>query len=164
MKKINIILVTALFILLNESCKKDEEPNVQTPIVTKSFVAYVDGAQFMPVINSVYIDTVSDGIYLVQYLIAPVGNKNITIQFTGQNTGNYQLTGGSSGLEVGTYNIGLDSNWICTASAGGGNIVITKYDRVNNKISGTFSFKAKIFGTNNIKNITNGEFNDVEIR
>jgi Family of unknown function (DUF6252) len=162
-----ISLTSILFtLLISQSCKKEESTPTPTPTPTesKTFITYVDGVKFEPNISNVYIDTNRDGNYLVKELIAEIGNKFITLQFTAQQPGVYTLTGGISGYDVGTYNVGLDSNWICTGSAGGGNLTITKYDVVNNKFSGNFFFKAKIFGTNNIKNITKGTFTDVEIR
>lgn len=162
------IKISTLFIalLVINSCKKEETPTPTTPTPTdyKSYIAYIDGNKFQPIKSDVYIDTNRDGNILVKQLIAEIGNKSIVLQFTGETPGTYTLAGGSSGYEVGTYNVGLDSNWICTGSSGGGNLIITKYDKLNNKVSGTFNFKAKMFGTSSIKNITNGEFFDVEIR
>lgn len=165
MKKLTLLIAFSCLLLLIQSCEKvDTGGGQQTPTETKSFVAYIDGVKFSPNISNVYIDTVRDGNYLIKTLIAEIGNKSISVQFTSNITGSFALTGGASGYDVGRYDVGADSSWVCTSSVGGGNLVISKYDKTNNKISGTFNFKAKIFGSSNIKNITNGEFFDVEIR
>ena len=165
MKKLNLLFIVFAIFMISQSCKKEETGGqTPTPTETKSFVAYIDGVKFSPAIANVYIDTVRDGNYLIKTLIAEIGNKSISVQFTSNITGSFALTGGASGYDVGRYDVGADSSWVCTSSVGGGNLVISKYDKTNNKISGTFNFKAKIFGSSNIKNITNGEFFDVEIR
>lgn len=165
MKKSNLLLFVIVFLMITQSCKKEETGGqTPTPTETKSFVAYIDGVKFSPNIANVYIDTVRDGNYLIKTLVAEIGNKSISVQFTSNITGSFALTGGASGYDVGLYDVGADSSWVCTSSVGGGNLVISKYDKTNNKISGVFYFKAKIFGSNNIKNITNGEFFDVGIR
>lgn len=166
MKRAFTIITLLITIVIIQSCKKEDTTTTPTPNPTesKTFFAEIDEINFQPNINNVYIDTNRDGNYLIKELIAEIGNKSISIQFTAQQPGVYTLTGGVSGYDVGSYNVGVDSSWICTGSAGGGNLTITKYDLANNKISGSFFFKARIFGTNNIKNITNGTFTDVEIR
>lgn len=166
MKKLMKLGAISLTFFFLQSCTKEDDstPNTPDPNETKSYVAYVDGIKFQPPIANVYIDTNRDGNLLVKQLIASVDGKSIKIQFLGEMPGVYPLTGGTTGYENASYSVGADSNWVCTASAGGGNLVITKYDKPNNKISGTFNFKGKIFGTSNIKNITEGVFFDVEIR
>jgi hypothetical protein len=165
MKKSNLLLFVIVFLMIMQSCKKEETGGqTPTPTETKSFVAYIDGVKFSPNIANVYIDTIRDGNYLIKTLTAEIGDRSIAIQFTSNITGSFALTGGTSGYDVGKYYVGSDSSWICTSSVGGGNLVISKHDKANNKISGTFNFKAKIFGSSNIKNITNGEFFDVGIR
>lgn len=161
--RLSTILILTTFLM---SCKKEETPLPTFPKNTdyKSFIGYIDGLKFQPINENVYIDTNRDGNVLIKRLIATIDNKAIIIQFTAEQTGSYTLTGGTTGYDNGTYNVGLDSSWVCTTSAGGGNLVITKYDKENNKISGTYNFKAKMFGTSSVKNITNGAFFDIEIR
>ncbi len=166
MKQLMKLAMICFTVSLMQSCSKEDDstPNTPSPNETKSYVAYVDGIKFQPAIANVYIDTNRDGSLLVKQLIASVDGKSIKIQFLGEMPGVYPLTGGNTGYENASYTVGADSNWVCTASAGGGNLVITKYDKPNNKVSGTFNFTGKFFGTSNIKTITEWIFFDVEIR
>lgn len=166
MNKINLILFFAIVSTILISCGEDDKDTIPTPTTpVETFSAKINGVSYNPAIEDVYVDTLIDGGDYITQIIADKGTESIVLQFEGKIAGTYIQSGPTSNPnDVAIYYKGTDSAFVCTNSAGGGTLTITKYDVANNKVSGTFSFKGKTFGSSVIKTISEGTFENVNIQ
>lgn len=166
MMKINFALLLVVLVIVN-ACKKKDDPSTSvTPTVeTEKYSAKVNGIVYAPALENVYIDTFKSSGVLITQIIADKGEESIVLQFAGKTVGTYSQAGPMTNPQnVAIYYKGTDSAFICSNSSGGGSLVITKFDIGTGKVSGTFNFSADSFFGTDIKRITEGSFENVNIQ
>ena len=152
MRRIILVSMLSITLVFSMSCKKDDK----TATATASFSAKVNGtlwtaSNFLAGHQSLGNTSTVTG-------LGTTAAEMINIDFTGSGTGTYKMNDSNMGsVTIGSIN--------CTTFFSDppvGEIVITKYDAANSKISGTFSFKAEdMSGT--VYTITEGKFDNVEL-
>lgn len=146
------IYVIVVFTVIAGSCKKDSDDG--SPVAATKMGCKIDGAAW----NSVSRVT---QYYDNKFIITgtSMDGKVIIITIFGDTQGTYNLQVGE--LESGaTYSPSVLSSVIYASLSG--SVVLTKVDKDNKKISGTFQFTAaKANELTNQISITNGEFSDL---
>ncbi len=158
-----IILITAVVILLS-GCKKNDSPtSSQSNTNSQSLTCKVDGNDWTPnAPNSpVVAGYISGNLTLAATVVKGTTGEQMTIMVINlNNTGTFNL-----GYVVGnsyasfTRTASTSSETFMTDNSNTGTIQITKLDKTAKNITGTFTFKAKSMTGSNIVNITNGSFN-----
>jgi len=162
--KIKSILFLASVVFLG-ACSKSKTDNPNPATDKESFSVKINGVAFSPNVANVYVDTFMQSGKFITQIIAQEGDKSLVLQFNGSIPNTYTQSAPTDyPMDVAIYYIGTDSTFICSNSAGGGTLSISKYDKVNSKVSGTFSFKAEEFFSNDLKTFTEGNFENVNIQ
>jgi hypothetical protein len=175
------LIIVAFAAFMFTSCTKEVKslPGV-TENGANTFGAKVDGnfwgplklgiAQTTPILEARYADDNSVFIHARNFASSPnetemeIYLKNIKgpgVVYLNQNTGIYPNETASYAYFV-RRQITPKAEWITNAQLGGV-VNITKMDRVNRIISGTFEFQAASFNGNGPLNVTEGRF-DVKIQ
>lgn len=150
MKKLNLIFILLAILTLNNGCKKDKDEDENLPA---SFSVKVEGTLWTGNTYTAAHSTILNSTEIVAYGIS--NSEYIVLDINGSGTGTYAIddhnTG--SGLIGGTvFSTTFHNN-------PSGDIIITKYDESNGKISGTFSFVG--YGDSNVFTVTEGKFVNV---
>ena len=162
--KVKTILTLAIIVSL-ASCKKKSTDDPTPTSVSESFSVKINGVLFSPDVANVYVDTFTQSGKFITQIIADKGENSLVLQFNGKTANTYtQSAPNDHPMDVAIYYVGVDSTFICSNSAGGGTLNISKYDVANGKVSGTFSFKAESFFGNELKTFTEGKFENVNIQ
>lgn len=161
MKKVVLIFLLLVFFY---SCKKDNknEP-IPTPAPTSWLTASIGTYRnYNADLNQVFVDTFNiNNKKCVQIYSSDIEEYLLVLSFEGRDTGNYLLGKPYSNTTIGFSNPPpLSSIWKTILNSG--SIHITKYDTVNNKISGTFVGRLfRLEPPFDTLVINNGEFNDL---
>ncbi len=144
------VMVLAIIATFN-SCKKDSESN---PFGT--LTAKINGTDWK---SNARVSVLTNGILTITaYTGVVTGSGEVMIiTVNGDQTGNYQLNVLAGLVQCGaiykksTNATGPDMYESTTAK-----VIITEFDKVNKRLSGTFEYKA---GISDIKTVTEGSFN-----
>lgn len=152
-----LILVLIVFSVFTQSCKKDEKTT--TPFTpTTGITAKINGKSFTDdsTTEAFKNSTISTSIYAIN----TAGTSSIGIGFGAVSAGTFTIGSGNHGATYKAYDInGNDTIYSATQ----GTFIISKYDLINNKLSGTFSFTAKNSATGRTVSITEGVITDIPI-
>ncbi|HEX2935800.1 MAG TPA: DUF6252 family protein [Bacteroidales bacterium] len=153
MKELLIYVIVALTFIAG-SCKKDTNDD-GTPVATTKMSCKINGTTWSSITRvTQYYDN--------KFIISgtSMDGKVIIITILGDTQGTYNLQVGE--FESGaTYSPSALSPTDIYGSLSG-SVVLTKVDKINKKISGTFQFTAaKANDLTNQISITNGEFTDL---
>lgn len=156
MKKSILASLLAVALLITFGCKKDD------PVVSSGMTAKVAGTAWTAdVATCSYSQTMNlTQITGMKGLMA----ESIQLNFFGNTTGTYTVTDSEIGA-VGGYVLDATAEGFystISADAPSGQIIVTEYDKTNNKISGTFQFEAYNLNGGK-KSITEGKFTKVSI-
>lgn len=152
MKKTLFALAMIVLLLMNFSCKK-EDPND----AAASFSAKVQGTQWTAAtISSSHLT----GGNLTQIIAAgAMPSEQIALTFHGSGTGTFVM---DDDYNVCTAVIGDYTFTSMFSDSPDGEIIITRYDAANGKISGTFHFKGEDIDGNEFS-VTEGKFTNVDL-
>ena len=151
MKKISFVILMICMVLLTGSCKKDSNGNT-----IYKMSASIDGKQWTALLPG--------GVHSSGYLVitgTSITGETMIITAKGDNTGTYELSVLPPKADcLGTYKATLSASAADTYASTSGKIVLTKFDKTNNLVSGTFEFTLANTALAT-KQITLGTFNDV---
>jgi hypothetical protein len=151
MKKIILCTLLAAMLVFSFSCKKDSTETTAT-----SCSAMVEGTKWTAANTMVVHSTGGNTTQFLASGAAP--SEQIAIYFKGSGTGTFKFNDDNLGSVV----VG---NYVFTSLFSDtpvGEIVITKYDAANKKISGTFTFQGEdIDGV--VYHVTEGKFDNVTL-
>jgi|688.fasta_scaffold00911_40 hypothetical protein len=152
-----IILALVVFSVFAQSCKKDEKTtNPVTPTV--GITTKINGKSFTDdsTTEAFKNSTISTSIFAIN----TAGTSSIGIGFGTVSAGTFTIGSGNNGATYKAYDInGNDTIYSATQ----GLFIISKYDLLNNKLSGTFSFTAVNSATGRTVSITEGVITDIPI-
>lgn len=152
-----IILALVVFSIFAQSCKKDEK-TVTPTTPTTGITAKINGKSFTDdsTTEAFKNSTISTSIYAIN----TAETSSIGIGFGAVSTGTFTIGSGNHGATYKAYDInGNDTIYSATQ----GSFIISKYDLINNKLSGTFSFTAVNSATGRTVSITEGVITDIPI-
>ena len=151
MKKLILGTMLAATLLFSFSCKKDEIETTAT-----GFTAKVEGTVWTAKNMLAGHESLSN-LTQISGIGATVAEQ-IVLVFKGSGTGTYKMNDDNTGF-VALNNYDFTSFF---SENPVGEIVITKYDVTNQKISGTFKFEGEdIDGT--VYDVTEGKFDNVQL-
>jgi len=151
MKKIILVTLLAATLLISFSCKKDETESTAT-----SFSAKINGTLWTAT-NMLAGHELLNNTTQITAMGASV-SEQISLVFTGSGTGTFKMNDDN----VGSVTVGNSDFTSFFSDVPEGEIVITKYDLSNMKISGTFAFKGEdIDGT--VYTLTEGKFQNINL-
>ena len=155
------IVVSVLAVLAFFSCRK--ETSIENPLkdVSGTFVAEIDGVHWEAA-DSMRAAAIVAGVINISGVSAD--NKQISITLNDTVTGVYALSllTTSSGLyRDNTSGQSFVTHGCNDTSLAGGQVTVTEIDRVNQTISGTFSFNAYNDDYGKEVKVTNGEFEHI---
>lgn len=156
-KTVALILIALFFGGCNQ---KDDLFNKSSP---KNFWAKVDGVPFKA--EAFYRKTMDPAtIYDITSFEGAINGKSISISlsFWGDTLGTYFFDESTGTTCQAFYHEDATAS-TGTFMALSGSITVTKIDRKNKKLSGTFNFKANDFGIEQWRTITEGRFNDLPL-
>lgn len=151
MKKLILVSSLALLLVFSFSCKKDDSVSTAT-----GFSAKVQGTMWTAS-NSLASHSSLNNISTITGLNAS-GTEQIVLMFIGSGTGTYKMNDDNMGSIL--INNNLFSSFM--SDIPDGEIIITKYDATNLKISGIFKFKGED-SNGTIYNLTEGKFDNVQL-
>lgn len=162
MRKIHIYFYSIIISTFFWGCKKDKkiEPALApTSWLTASLGTY---RNYNADLNQVFVDTlIVDNKKCVQIYSLDNEEYSLIMIFEGRDTGKYELGTPFSNNSIGFLKPQPFSS-IWKSILNSGSINITKYDTVNNKISGTFVGRLfRLEPPFDTLVINNGEFNDL---
>jgi hypothetical protein len=156
MKKLNLIFILLALLSLSYGCKKDKD-NDEDDNVTSSFTVKINGVLWTGTTN-VAIHTSSGNLGQIS-----TSNQNSTeqiiISFSGSGTGTYSV---NTDYNTMTFFIGQNEFSSMFNPVQNGELIITKYDAVNGKISGTFHCVAMDI-EDNVYTVTEGTFKNISL-
>jgi hypothetical protein len=151
MKKTWFLILMISLIFFSGSCKKDSNGNT-----IYKMSATIDGKQWTALLPG---GVLSAGYFVITG--TSLTGETIIITAKGEVTGTYELSVLPPKAEcLGTYKATLTSSSADTYASTSGKIVITKVDKTNKLVSGTFEFTLANTALTT-KQITIGTFNDV---
>lgn len=137
------------------SCKKDSDTNTPTPVVVDTAVYFdckIGGVELLD--DARFADYSGTGLTRI---IAQDGFKLIRIDFPAEATGTFTLNNTNNNVITFVDSVGT------VYKSTSGTITVSKYEKNNQKISGTFSGVVKQEGGTITKNVTEGKFNNVKV-
>jgi hypothetical protein len=151
MKKSLFILAMLTVLAFVYSCKKDETEEAKT-----SFSAKVQGTSWTAATIVAFHAT--GGNYTQITAAGSMPTEQISLYYIGSGTGTFTMNDDNlASAVIGSYT--FTSMFSDTPD---GEIVITKYDETNKKISGTFHFKGEDID-GNVYTVTEGKFENVDL-
>ena len=151
MKKLILGTMLATLLVFSFSCKKDETETTAT-----GFSAKVEGTVWTAKNMLAGHESLSN-LTQITGMGASVAEQ-VGLVFKGSGTGTFKMNDDNTGIVViSNYNFTsfYSENPV-------GEIVITKYDVTNAKISGTFKFEGEDID-GNVYNVTEGKFDNVQL-
>ena len=163
-KRLMTILAVALVLFSFNSCKDDDGDGV--PDILDKMTATIDGQQWSSVARvATYTSTEAGDIITITATsgVTAATGEFLNLIIRGSELRTYDLTITLVGSEFEcTANYKPDASGTDIYTGQSGTITLTKFDSVNKKISGTFSFTvAKVGELTTTKQITNGTFTDL---
>ncbi|HNW77088.1 MAG TPA: DUF6252 family protein [Bacteroidales bacterium] len=150
MKKTLLIALVAALIMPLVSCNKDDNNDLSI-----GFSADINGTHWNGDIVAAIHST--DVNMTTITATSGLGSDKVILMFKGSGKGTYSFVDNYNTGSVFLSNSTYSSEFLETPV---GEIVITKYDEANNKISGTFSFSAQDYEGNSCL-VSSGEFENV---
>lgn len=152
MRKIILVSMLSAILIFSFSCKKDDKATTDTA----SFSAKVNGTLWTATNMLAGHQTTGNTSNVTG--MGTTAAEMISLDFIGNGTGTYKM----KDYNMGSVSIGSIDCTTFFSEKPEGEIVITKYDAANSKISGTFSFKAEdMSGT--VYTIKEGKFENVNL-
>ena len=151
MKKLFSAIVLIGMLFLASSCKKDSNGNN-----IYKMNASIGGTQWIAPLPG---GVLSSGVLVITG--TSLTGETMVVTIKGETTGSYELNVLAQKEQcLGTYKATLTTTMDDTYVSASGKVLLTKVDKTNNLVSGTFEFDLanKSFA---VKQITNGAFNDV---
>lgn len=146
----------AATVIFAAGCKKSSDDTTPTPSPTKSFSAKIDGTAWSSTsVISSYTATLG-----YTQVAATGGNNSDTFQitFVGEATGTFSM----GTVTTGTASVNGTMFSSISLDPPVGQVVVTKYDKTSNLVSGTFSFDARDMN-GATHHITEGKFENVPL-
>lgn len=153
MKKLNVIFILLALLALSYGCKKDKDEDENLPA---SFSIKVGGTPWTGNTFLAVHAVGTDVTQIVAYGVAP--SEQVVLTFKGSGTGTFAFNDdnmASCTIAGNVFSTIFDDNPT-------GEIIITKYDAANGKISGTFSFTGEDFDGNAFI-VTEGKFENLAL-
>lgn len=149
MKKTLFIVLVAVLIMPFVSCNKDDNN-----ILSTGFSAKINGTSWNgDLVAAIHTTDVN---MTTITATSTTSTDKVILAFQGSGKGTYSFDNYNMGIVYSGTSV-FTSEYLETPV---GEIVITKYDEANNKISGTFSFSAKDYEGNSCV-VSSGEFENV---
>ena len=160
MRKSTLAFMMIVVLIFSFGCKKDKSET--TPETTSSLSVKYDG--------TTWSSSAVSAIYTSQMDITAIISMNSTatqqvhVTFIGDSTGTFNCTNDTfeNTLAV-MLGVGAGDSyltWMADANGTLGQIIVTKYDKINNKISGTFHFDG--YNEDGTKKVfTEGKFTNI---
>lgn len=149
MKKTLLIALVAVLIMPLVSCDKDDNN-----VLSTGFSAKINGTSWNGDIVAAIHSTDVNMTTITATSVS--GSDKVILSFQGSGKGTYSFDNFNMGIVYSGSSV-FSSEFLETPV---GEIVITKYDEANNKISGTFSFSAQDYEGNSCV-VSSGEFENV---
>lgn len=151
MKKLISGTILAAMLVFSFSCRKDNAENTAT-----NFSAKVEGTLWTATNMAAGHESLNNVTQIMG--MGATAAEQVYLEFKGSGTGTYKLNVDNLGMvSIGTYSF---TSFMSAVPVG--EIVITKYDEGNKKISGTFHFQGEdIDGF--VYNVTEGKFDNITL-
>jgi hypothetical protein len=151
MKKLLLVIIAISVVFLAGSCKKDANGNTIYPMS-----ASIDGKQWTATLPA---GVLSNGYFVITG--TSLTGETIIVTIKGETIGTYNLSLLPAKSDcLGTYEATLIPTTEDTYVSASGRVVLSKVDKINNLVSGTFEFTVANSSLT-VKEITKGAFNDV---
>lgn len=151
------LFISIAFVFIQ--CKKDDDNNVTNLInPTASMTAKVNGTDWSAVTRAT---TLQSGNFVISGTGTINGNNVMAITVFGATTGTYNLDPLTTQVQFTANYTPVVGNTDSIYQAYQGTVSITNVDAANKKVSGTFSFKARLQDMVTEIDVTEGKFENL---
>jgi polyisoprenoid-binding protein YceI len=153
----NILIILSLAIVFIQ-CKKDDDSPTNLINPTASMTAKVNGASWSAVTRAT---TLQSGNFVISGTGSLNGNNVMAITVFGATAGTYNLDPLTSQVQFTANYSTVVGNTDSIYQAYQGVVTISNVDAANKKVSGTFSFKARLQDMVTEVDVTEGSFSNL---